>query len=333
MSVLSCWTVNAQQKDTTAIDAPVIFRASVEPPVVTMGERATLHVELVKNGHNGALLTPLTEGEAPKGMVKMLGNIEVRQTTIDSIDLGNNRIQVNYDLVLQPFEPDTYAIPGFQYVMEQDTFTANVASLKVEEPVLPDSLMLNPLRPPMSIKAEWYDQIPDWLADYWYWWLAGLVLLGLIITGLLLYKKTGKIPFVPKKVIPPYVLAKRRLEELRRKRLHELGNDKAFYTELTDILRQYLGGRFKIYALEMTSTQILEELKANEETAPYVSDLDPLLKVSDFVKFAKQKSTPAENIRSFKAVERFIDDTRPVETEAPKESAWKKHKIKKTTTE
>lgn len=295
--------------------APVRIAASVDTNSITMGDRTTLHVEVVKNGHVGSVLLPLDEAKGEDKRPSVAG-IEVRQITSDSADLGNNRIQVNYDILLQPFEPKDYAIPPFKYALDGDTITSNVVALKVLEPEIPqemrDSLIINPFRPPMSIKAEWY----DWVPQTWYWWVLGLILAGLIIAIAILYKKNGKTLLPVRKVIPPYVLATRRLDELKRKRLHEQGNNKAYYTELTDILRQYLGGRFKIYALEMTSSQILEAMSKNAETAPFTAEMKPMFTIADFVKFAKQDSTPAENIRSFNSVEKFVHETKPVEQEA-----------------
>lgn len=297
--------------------APVVLTASIDTTTVTMGERTTMHFEVVKNGHIGTILLPVDKKEKTEGAYTSMGGIEVRQVSVDSTDLGNNRIQVDYSILLQPFEPADYTIPPFKYALDGDTLTSNVVALKVIEPEIPqemrDSLFINPFRPPMSVKAEWYDWVPDWFTNWWYLWLAGLLLIAAGITVWILYHKYGKTLLPGKKVVPPYELAMRRLEELRRKRLHERGHNKAYYTELTDILRQYLGGRFKIYALEMTSTQILDALRANAETAPFVNELKPMFTIADFVKFAKQDSTVDENIRSFNAVESFIRDTRPVE--------------------
>lgn len=318
---------SAQNTATPAVVAPIKITSSIDSASITMGERTTLHVEILKNGHEGAILVPVQEGKDEKS-VNSIAGIEIRQIDVDSTDLGNNRIQVNYDILLQPFEPEAYTIPPFKYAIDGDTFTSNPVALKVLEPEMPevmrDSLYINPLRPPMELEAEWYDWIPEWLSDYWYWWLAGLLVLLLLATILILYKKNGKGLLPSRKIVPPYQLAMRRLNELKRKRLHEKGHNKAYYTELTDILRQYLGGRFKIYALEMTSSQILDELERNPETAPFADELRPMFRIADFVKFAKQESTTDENIRSFNAVENFVNDTRPVEQETkPKASKSK----------
>lgn len=301
--------------------APVNISATIDTTTVTMGERTTLRYEVVKNGHEGNILLAIDKKEGQENGNPTISGIEIRQVEIDSTELGNNRIQVNYNILLQPFDVNDYALPPVKFALDNDTFTSNVVALKVLEPEIPqemrDSLYINPLRPPMSIKAEWYDWVPNWFSDYWYFWVIGLVLIALAVTIAILYKKNGRTLLPSRKVVPPYELAMRRLSELKRKRLHELGNDKAYYTELTDILRQYLGGRFKIYALEMTSSQIMDELKKNPETAPFAADLKPMFTVADFVKFAKQTSTPDENIRSYNSVEKFVNETRPVETNEP----------------
>lgn len=293
--------------------APVRVSAYVDSATITMGERTTLRVEVVKNGHVGSIVTPIEQKGQGEEAAVTVGGIEVRQLSVDSTDLGNNRIQVSYDILLQPFEPKDYSIPAFKYALDGDTFSSNVVALKVIEPEMPkemrDSLLINPFRPPMSIKGEWY----DWVPATWYWWVGGLLVLALAVAIFILYKKNGKTLLPVKKRVPPYELATRRLDELKRKRLHEQGHNKAYYTELTDILRQYLGGRFHIYALEMTSTQIMQELKDNAETAPFAAELKPMFELADFVKFAKQNSTPDENIRSFNAVSKFVHETRPVE--------------------
>ena len=216
--------------------APIKVTASIDTAAVTMGERTTLHVEYLKNGHEGSVLLPINEPKK-EGETLNIAGVEIRQIDADSVDLGNNRIQVSFNLLLQPFEPNDYILPPFKFALDNDTFTSNPIALKVLEPEMPqemvDSLFINPLRPPMEIEAEWYDWIPDIFADYWYFWVGGLVLAALIVAIIILYRKNGKSILPRKKVVPPYELATRRLEELRRKRLHELGNNKAYYTELT----------------------------------------------------------------------------------------------------
>lgn len=314
--------------------APNKVSAKIDTVTMTMGERTTVHVEVLKNGHVGETLLPIDK-RRPVGLPdeeerSMMGNIEVRGIEADSTELGNGRVQVNYDILIQPFNHGDLSIPPFKYVIDGDTITSNSLALKVLEPEMPaemvDSLWINPMRGTLSIESEWYDWVPDWFTEYWYWWIPIVVVLALGIVVLVLYKKNGKTLLPRKKRIPPYVLAMRRLDELKRKKLHQSGHTKAYYTELTDILRQYLGGRFKIYALEMTSTQIMDAMASKPETAPFVEELRPMFRIADFVKFAKQDATTDENIRSFNEVKKFVEETRPAEPEETKPTMVRKKK-------
>lgn len=304
--------------------APAKITTSIDTSTMTMGERTNFHIEVLKNSHNGALINfegtdnnltmnSIVEMLGQKDMHPTLNGIEIRQVDVDSAELGNGRVQVNYTLLLQPFKPDEYSIPAARYVIDGDTLLSNVTTLKVLEPEMPkemrDSLWINPMRGTLSIESRWY----DWIPESWYIWVIALASIALIAAIIMLYRKNGKTLIPIKHRIPPYTLAKNRLEALKKKRLVEQGHTKAYYTELTAILRQYLGGRFHIYALEMTSTQILYAMKQNAETAPYIESLRKMFTVADFVKFAKQSTTPSENIQSFNAVENFVDSTRPIE--------------------
>ena len=70
----------------------------------------------------------------------------------------------------------------------------------------------------------------------------------------------------PEELLPPHEKALMALSQLRDEKLWQGGREKEYYTHLTDILREYLSGRFGIQAMEMTSSQIVEALRSNQET-------------------------------------------------------------------
>lgn len=295
----------------------VSVNARLDSTRVTMGDRVVLHVEVAKNGHDGAMANlPKIEN----GKVTEFGRgIEVREINADSTNLGNGRTQLNYNIVLQAFEPDSlpFVFPPFKYVVGRDTFESNTVMLRVEEVAMPkemrDSAEVNPFINPMegvsAIPGRWYDIVPDW----WYWVVIGLALAALAVVVYLLYKKNGPGLLPRKRIILPYPLAVSRLNELKRRKLAESGNDKEYYTELTDILRQYLEGRFGVQAREMTSTQIIEAMQADPRISAEVEALVPMFETADFVKFAKMKAPVDENTRAFGLVRSFVERTKPVE--------------------
>lgn len=299
-----------------------VVRAKLDTLQATMGDRVWLRIEVLKKGHNGAILDL---PKAEPGQILQVNGAEVRDITVDSVPLPNGRMQLNYGIQVQPFEPGTIVFPKFRYVIDKDTFSSDITTLKVIEPVIPkemlDSLYINPMEGVQDIPARWYDYVPDW----WYWGLTGFAVIALIVTLALLYKKNGPSLLPHCKYIPPHILAYQRLKKLQQSRLAENGHEKAFYTELTEILRQYLGGRFHIMALEMSTTQILDAMRKQTETADWVDRLRPVLETADFVKFAKLRPLPHENTHNFNTVSEFVDKTKPIEVD-PDDAKKKKHK-------
>lgn len=123
-----------------------------------------------------------------------------------------------------------------------------------------------------------------------------LGIIGLIILGYYLYKywkknKKFKIRDIfTKQEIPlaPHIIALNSLETLRKKRLPEHGENKRYYTEISEILRNYLFGRFGLSAMEMTSDEIFNNIiRIYEINKEDIDNLEFILRKSDLVKFAK----------------------------------------------
>ena len=114
-----------------------------------------------------------------------------------------------------------------------------------------------------------------------------------------------------KKPVPPYQLAMQQLQTLHDEHLCEKGEEKEFYTRLTDILRTYLDARFGINAMEMTSTQIRRSLRENADTKMSEKYMSRILEIADFVKFAKIRPLPEDNASAYKSALQFVEDTKP----------------------
>ena len=115
-----------------------------------------------------------------------------------------------------------------------------------------------------------------------------------------------KIKIEPK--VPAHVRAIGRIEELRTSGGPHREDSKGYYTELTDILREYINDRFGFNATEMTSYEILEHLEENNDKES-LSELRDLLSTSDMVKFAKFKPMLSENDRNLVTAMEFVNQT------------------------
>ncbi|MDE5845949.1 MAG: cell wall anchor protein, partial [Muribaculaceae bacterium] len=104
--------------------------------------------------------------------------------------------------------------------------------------------------------------------------------------------------------------------------LWENGMEKEYFTQLTDILRDYLYARFGINAMEMTSRQIMQTLADQADVKEKRSYVRKILDVADFVKFAKVRPLPADNVEAFDNAVNFVKETIEKEPEkAPEENA------------
>ena len=289
-----------------AIANQISITASLDSAYILMGKQTTLHLEIIQGQDVvGTLINNNTD--------TITKEIEIiKYSNADTIDIGNNRNQILREIIIQSFDSGLYTLPPFQYAVGNDTIYSNVLALKVI-PVSVDSLQtIHDYHGVEDPNTRIYDYLPDFITDYW--WI--FVILGIIIIGLyvyLKYLKKGQLPLLPhKKEIPPYELAMQQLLQLREERLCERGQEKEYYTRLTDILRVYLDNRFNINAMEMTSSQIISTLNKLDETKLPNKYMQQILEIADFVKFAKVRPLPDDNVKSHQFAMQFIEDTKPL---------------------
>ena len=293
-----------------------LINAKMDSTLLLMGKKTAIHVEVVQDkGQKGFFVN--------EGVDTLNAFVEVSERLqADTTDLGNDRIQINRDIIVQSFDSGMYVIPAFKYVIGKDTFKSNELTLKVL-PVKVDSLPnIHDMKPVAEPPFFFSDYLPEFLVKYW--WLIILVLV-LIAAGFYAYFKwfkKGELPLRKKeKVIPPYDEAIMKLTQLKSEHLWEAGQEKEYFTRLTDILRNYIDRRFEINAMEMTSSQIIDVLRKNEETMPVNDLLSKILEMADFVKFAKMRPLPEDNEVAFQRALNFVNETKPVEVVPEEESA------------
>lgn len=296
----------------------VTVQASADSTVMLMGDLNHLRVTVDMPAGSRAELIDFPILPTGTEYIDYKG-VDVVASDSSSV-IADARRKIQFDFTIQAFDPGTVTLPPFA-VLEApgaDTAFSNVVTFKVL-PVDVDSLQtINPLAPIASADSRWYDYIPDWI----FWALgAVLVLIGALLAFRFFRKHKEEI-FEQKKVhIPPYDLAKMRLSKLKDRHLPENGHEKEYYTELVDILREYLQGRFGIFAMEMTSTQILKALRSNPETRLSAPQMQEVLAIADFVKFAKVRPLPDDNIKSYNRAMEFVDTTKPApEPENPEQT-------------
>ena len=291
-----------------AVAGNVIVKAKLDSATLVMGRQTVLHIEISQDKNVVGYF-------ANENADTLTSKVEIAvKTDGDTTDIGNGRVQIKRDFILQSFDSGMYVLPPLQYVVGKDTFLTPHQSLKVIAVNVDTLKTVHDYKPVENVPFKLFDWVPDVISDYW--WVYVIVLLVIAI-GLFVYLKwlrKGELPLMPKKKrLPPYEEAMLHLEQLKQKQLWQAGQDKAYFTELTDILRVYIDRRFGINAVEMTSSQIIEVLRTNEETRAVNSLLNSILEVADFVKFANMRTLPDDNETAYQRALNFVNETKPVE--------------------
>ena len=147
-------------------------------------------------------------------------------------------------------------------------------------------------------------------------WIAAL--LALAAAAAWLYRRyrrrTRPEAFVP--VVPPrpaHEVAREALAALEAAGLLERGEIKTYHIRLSDIVRVYVEGRFRVDAMEMTTGEVLDGLLRTDADRGAVADVRRVLDRCDLVKFAKLRPAIPECRELLPLARRVVEVTAPVE--------------------
>jgi len=290
----------------------VSVQAKLDSVNLLMGNMTAVHLT-VRQPKGVKVDFPLLRQIRDNGVIPICGDsVELRAPSrIDTVVSGNS-LTITYDVPVQAFDSGYYRLPEFAFVANGDTVLSKSLGIKVV-PVLAEAS--TPINDYASVSGpenpSIFDWVPDWIVDLW--WVIILVALAVVVAvyALRRYRRDGTL--LPRKPEPtPYEAAVAGLRELKEKKLWEQGMEKEYYTDLTDILRRYLYGRFGINAVEMTSRQILAALSKNKETSDKRTYFRQILDMADFVKFAKVRPLPDDNVLALDNAIRFVEETKPL---------------------
>ncbi len=143
--------------------------------------------------------------------------------------------------------------------------------------------------------------------------LIGAGVLALIAGVILYFSLRKKKPVIIKRFVrkePPHETALNKLRELEEKKFWQQGEIKRYYSELSEILREYIEGRYNIPALESTTDEIMGRMDITGTSGKQRDDLRMMLQSSDLVKFAKANPLPDEHSRYMQTCYEFVKTTK-----------------------
>lgn len=235
---------------------------------------------------------------------------------IDTADIDADKIRITEKYLITSFDSGFYMV---------DPLYAEIADSGGVKRFYSDYSMLEVVRvklTPPDTSARIFDIVapqraPLTLGEILPWVIIAFLLAAAVwFTARLIkkFKKTRKEIIEPAITEPAHVIAFRELEKLRNEKLWQSGETKKYYTRLTEIIRQYLENRFKIYSLELTTSETLEALvRSGFRKNESYNTLKSVLTAADLVKFAKYKPEPIENDTTFTASWDFVAATKEAE--------------------
>ncbi|MBE6325532.1 MAG: hypothetical protein E7077_00510 [Bacteroidales bacterium] len=266
------------------------------------------------------------------------GKIDVvKLKKADTTEMGGS-LEIKQDVIITSFDSGSCVVPPFKYVNIKtgETLTSeplalevnNDIEIKLDEAGQPDSTSVKDIKDIMTLGFDWGK-----------FFTILLIILLIAVLGFLgwkygwpyikkkLAKKKGEgiVPDKPEIVLPIDVVAINKLDEIKAKRIwKDSTRIKEYYTDVTETLREYFCSRFNISAMEMTSDEILDELRYNTDAMPIIPELKSILSKADMAKFAKAIPTEEDCEMSLANAYLIVSRTKPVYTEPAKDKKSKK---------
>lgn len=201
----------------------------------------------------------------------------------------DGKITEGVEYVFSPFIVGKFIIASLtiQFKVPGDTTAYKINAEPI--PFVVQSIVPSEAGDIRDIKPQWEIERDLWLLLKPV--LMAFIVVVIIVLLIIMYKrwKAGKalLPVLEKPKRPAHEIALERLDNLVKSGLLADGKVKEFYIRFSDTIRHYIEDRFHVEALEMTTMQLISNMKnirIDEEIMNLVRDF---LNLSDMVKFAK----------------------------------------------
>ena len=303
-------TGNAQQLKATA---------RLDSTNILLGDQIKLFLEI--DYPKNAIVEFPQIPDSLSSFIEVLG-----KSKIDTVDLDDRALQKQIrSYTITSFDSGSYLIEPQWFKIningKIDSVPTNGVRLNVFTMVIDTTRGLTDIKMPYAAPITLKEVTP---------YILGIILIAAIIF-LVLYsikrKKKNKpffsLPVKPKE--PPHIIALRELDRIKNEKIWQKEKTKQYYSEVTDVLRNYIEERFEIRAMEQTTDEILDSFRYRKNLLGEKSftNLSQILSLADLVKFAKYKTLPDDDNLTLVNSYFFINDTKkeePKKAEVPEKS-------------
>ena len=282
----------------------LIVSATLDSTTLFIGDQTDLHLRAIGEvGEQVAM--PVLDKE-------LLPGVEiVDRTIVDTLSLKDGRVQYDQYLTVTSFEDSLFYIAPLPFVSGDDTVWSDGLTLNVVQPFEMDTTDMAIT----DIKGVY--KAPVWWWGIFRWVLLAVLLAGVGVAGyyLITYLQRRKLEEAGNEVVteplrPAEEVALEKLDAIKEKKIWQQGQVKEYYTQLTDVVREYIARRFEVSSVEQTSDETLRDIRPLlSERKDLYDQLRKMLTLADLVKFAKWSTTPDENELSLRNAYTFVKET------------------------
>ena len=282
----------------------LIVSATLDSTTLFIGDQTDLHLRAI--GEVGEQVTmPVLDKELIPGVEI------VDRTIVDTLSLKDGRVQYDQYLTVTSFEDSLFYIAPLPFVGGDDTVWSDGLTLNVVQPFEMDTTDMAIT----DIKGVY--KAPVWWWGIFRWVLLAVLLAGVGVAGyyLITYLQRRKLEEAGNEVVteplrPAEEVALEKLDAIKEKKIWQQGQVKEYYTQLTDVVREYIARRFEVSSVEQTSDETLRDIRPLlSERKDLYDQLRKMLTLADLVKFAKWSTTPDENELSLRNAYTFVQET------------------------
>lgn len=215
--------------------------------------------------------------------------------------------------IITSFDSGYHALPPAEVYVDTAKYESNAVLLEVHTVEVDTTKAFKDIKDIIGAAAPVNNKTESKIS---YWWYAGAGALMLALVLFILLRKKKKAPVAPPPPpLPLHAYCLKKLDEIEAQQYWQNNQVKQYYTEVTDVVREYISKRFKIKAFELTSHQLLHQLRIGGIAEVVHLPLKELFSLADMAKFAKVKPDAHDNEAAITIARKFIVQTTPVQPE------------------
>lgn len=286
-----------------AILLTVVLSAHMDSTEIWIGQQTALHLEVTTDEES--VLFPVLGDQLVPGIAIL------DRLPIDTLS-SNGKTIYRQDLLLTSYNDSLFYVQGIPFLVNGDTLYTAPLSLNVIQPFELDTTdAITDIKPQLAARG-WYWGIVRWM-------LLVLLILLLAAGGYALYRWWEQKRNKAEEAIDPELLrpcdevALEKLNAIREEKAWTDGRNKEYFSDLTFVVREYIGRRYNIHSTQKTSDETLEAMQpilAEADQRDLHRSLTQMLRLADLVKFAKWTPLQEESEQALRTAYTFVNETK-----------------------